>query len=256
MTASVTFVTDAGAQDYKDLRTNTWSIYGQGGISLATGLDMASKNPPVATDIAPAVGGGISYNLRPWIRFGANYEFSKYKREQRFSEFQVLPASLNPGDGITELVTNEGGVAYRRMWTMYHNADLTVEFNLMDFIEQNRESGRFSLHVGTGIGMMMAYGNTYTISMGYERWEDPKNVQGGVELSNNWASRAWVNANNMHHDFTSPYIPALLSLEYDIIPQVTLGLKGSYNFLLSPDDDMAPEAVGAAALTVRYNLGR
>jgi outer membrane protein OmpA-like peptidoglycan-associated protein len=195
----------------------------------------------------------LNYNLRPWIRFGLNYEFSKYKREQRFGVFQPVPAMLDV-EG-KELVANDGGITYRKMWTMYHNADLTFEFNLAQILwNRKRESGRFNLYAGAGIGMMFAKGNTYTLGMGYERWEDPDNYQDDLQVSDNWASRAWVEANNTRHNFKAPYIPVVLSAEYDVSPRVTLGLKGQYKALIGSDKAMAPKSVGAVAFVLRYNI--
>ncbi len=252
--ASVTLVTDAGAQEYKSLRTKTWSIYGQGGVSYATGVAMTNVNPSAAMSIAPAFGGGVNYNLRPWIRFGLNYEFSQYRREQRFGEFQPVPTALAVGQGITELVTNEGGIAYGKMWTMYHSADLTFEFNLAQILANKRTCGRFNLYLGVGAGMLYANGNNYTLGMGYERWVDPTNQQAGVQVKDNWASRAWVTGENVRHKYDAIYFPGVLWAEYDVSPRVTIGLKGQYKYMFSPDHAMAPEAICSGAFTLRYNF--
>lgn len=246
-------VAEADAQDYKSLRTKTWSIYGQGGVSWATGLDFKNVDPTRAITIAPEFGAGVNYNLRPWIRLGLNYEFSKYNREQRFSEFQELPSLLVPSQGITDLVQKDGGTIYRDMWTMYHNADLTFEFNLAE-LKRNRRSGRFNLYAGVGVGYMFANGNLYDLGMGFERWEDPSNYQNDLQVKDNWQSLAWVNATNTRHDFKSLYIPASLSAEYDVSPRLTLGVKGQYRHLISCDAALAPKGVVAAAFVVRYNF--
>ena len=34
---------------------------------------------------SPAVGGGVDFTIRPWVRVGAEYLWSRYRREQRFS---------------------------------------------------------------------------------------------------------------------------------------------------------------------------
>ena len=146
----------AQVQDYKALRTNTWSVYGQGGVSWATGVDYKNVSPPKGTSLSPEVGFGVNYNIRPWVRLGLNYEFSKYAREQRLSDFRSVAPIFSMGNqGITELVKNYGGIAYGKQWTMYHNIDLTAEFNIMQ-LWKDRKNTWFNLYAGTGIGMMFA----------------------------------------------------------------------------------------------------
>lgn len=236
--------------DYKALRTNTWSIYLQGGASWATGLKFKSVNPAAGTSVAPEVGLGVNYNLRPWIRLGLNYEFSKYRREQRLDNFEaVKPLFDGSSSGMTENTVNNGGTAYRKLWNMYHNIDLTADFNIMQ-LWPNRQCTRFNLYAGTGAGMMFAKGNTYAISMGYEQWEDPNNAAGN---SDNWTSHTWLKAENSRHSYNSFYVPLALSAEYDVMPQLTLGVKGQYKALFT-SDDFAPSGLEAAAIVVRYNF--
>lgn len=145
-------------------RTSTWSLYAEGGATMVHGLGMSSVDAPPGMNIFPEIGAGVSFNIRPWIRLGLNYDFSKYAREQRFSEFQ--PLGVPTGDGT--LSEQYGGLAYSKMWTHYHAADATVEFNLME-LWRNREDRRFNLYAGAGFGWLFAKGNTYDITMGHER---------------------------------------------------------------------------------------
>ena len=108
-------------------RTSTWSLYAEGGATMAHGLGMSSVDAAPGMNIVPEIGAGVSFNIRPWIRLGVNYDFSKYAREQRFSEFQ--PLEIPAGEGT--LSEQYGGLVYSKMWTHYHAADLTLEFNIM-----------------------------------------------------------------------------------------------------------------------------
>lgn len=247
-------VTDAAAQDSKALRKNTWSAYAQGGVSWATGLDYKNINNTRGTSIAPEFGLGVNYNLRPWVRFGLNWEISKYRREQRFGEFQPLAPSFgNPDDGFSKLTNSYGGMAYNEMWTRYHNLDLTAEFNIME-LWPKRKCQWFNLYAGVGAGAMFAKGNTYTVGMGHEYWTDPDNYdQNGNAVGDNWSSTAWVKANNRHHYFNAFYIPALISAEFDVSPRVTLGLKGEYKAVIS-NKSMAPNGIETLAVVFRYNF--
>lgn len=236
--------------DYKALRTDTWSVYIQGGASWATGLKFKSVNSTTGMSTAPEAGVGVNYNLRPWIRFGLNYEFSKYKREQRLEHFEPTSPSFNGASaGLTENTANHGGIAYRKLWNMYHTIDLTAEFNIME-LWANRECKQFNLYAGTGAGMMFAKGNTYVIGMGNEQWEDPNNATGSTD---NWTSYTWLKAGNSHHNYSSFYVPVVLSAEYDLLPQLTVGVKGQYKALFT-SDDFAPSGLEAAAIVVRYNF--
>lgn len=243
--AFVVSTTNVSAQDdQKSLRTNTWSIYGQGGTSWATGLDYKNVHSSAGESIAPEMGVGVNYNLRPWIRFGLNYEFSKYKREQRFTEFQSM--NYKPAIQTGELIESNGGMIYGDMWTWYHNVDLTAEFNIME-LWVNRSSRRFNLYAGTGLGAMFAKGNTYTMGMGAEVWHDTSATNG------DWTNTGWVKATNDRHHYQSAYMPFNLSAEYDVSPRLTLGVKGQYKCVFS-SDDMAPDGLFATAFTIRYNF--
>lgn len=251
----VTGITSVTAQENKTLRTNTWSAYAQGGMSWATGLEYKNINNATGMSVSPEAGLGVNYNLRPWVRFGLNWEISKFKREQRFNEFQpVAPSFGNPAEGFTKLESNYGGIAYGKMWTRYNNLDLTAEFNIME-IWPNRKLSKFNLYAGLGAGVMFAKGNTYTIGMGSEYWTDPDNYDpiGNSAVKDNWSSTAWVKANNAHHNFCAFYIPVVLSAEYDLTPRFTLGLKGGYKAVIS-GHHMAANGIETLAVVVRYNF--
>lgn len=230
---------DIGAQERGNgaYRTSTWILYAEGGATMVHGLGMSSVDAAPGMNIFPEIGAGVSFNIRPWIRLGVNYDFSKYAREQRFSEFQPLEAPFGEGT----LSERYGGLAYSKMWTHYHAADATVEFNLMEFW-RNREDKRFNLYAGAGFGWLFAKGNTYDISMGHERWSEPYK-----ETIN-----TWLNAVNTRHKYNVGYVPILLSAEFDISPVVTVGLQGNYKRLLKCDN--APKGIGTASVVLRLNI--
>lgn len=218
-------------------RTSTWSLYAEGGATMVHGLGMSSVDAPPGMNIFPEIGAGVSFNIRPWIRLGLNYDFSKYAREQRFSEFQ--PLGVPTGDGT--LSEQYGGLAYSKMWTHYHAADATVEFNLME-LWRNREDRRFNLYAGAGFGWLFAKGNTYDITMGHERWS------GSYKETIN----TWLDAVNSRHKYDVGYVPMLLSAEFDVSPVVTVGVQGNYKRLLSRDN--APKGIGTASVVLRLNI--
>ena len=217
--------------------TSTWSLYAEGGATMVHGLGMSSVDAAPGMNIFPEIGAGVSFNIRPWIRLGLNYDFSKYAREQRFSEFQ--PLEIPAGEGT--LSEQYGGLVYSKMWTHYHAADATVEFNLME-LWRNRKDKRFNLYAGACFGWLFAKGNTYDISMGHERWSE----------SYKETINTWLNAVNTSHKYDVGYVPMLLSAEFDISPVVTVGLQGNYKRLLSCDN--APKGIGTASVVLRLNI--
>ena len=218
-------------------RTATWSLYAEGGATMAHGLGMSSVDAAPGMNIFPEIGTGVSFNIRPWIRLGVNYDFSKYAREQRFSEFQ--PLEIPAGEGT--LSEQYGGLVYSKMWTHYHAADLTLEFNIME-LWRNRQDRRLNLYAGAGFGWLFASGNTYDISMGHERWS------GSYKETIN----TWLDAVNSRHKYDVGYVPMLLSAEFDVSPVVTVGVQGNYKRLFSCDN--APKGIGTASVVLRLNI--
>lgn len=254
---------DIGAQERGSgtYRTCTWSLYGEAGATMSHGIGISNVNAAPWTSVSPEIGAGVSFNIRPWIRLGLNYDFSKYARELRFDKLQ--PLDTPAGDGTIDidgnlsgyvlsdidgkpagdrlLLEKTGGLAYTKMWTQYHAADLTLEFNVME-IWKNRTDKRFNLYAGAGFGWLFAKGNTYNIAMGNERWKEKYKETTDI----------WLKAENTRHNYNTGYVPMLVSAEFDVSPIVTLGLQGNYKRLLKCDN--APKGIGTVSMVVRLNL--
>ena len=230
---------DIGAQERGSgtYRTCTWSLYGEAGATMSHGIGISNVNAAPWTSVSPEIGAGVSFNLRPWIRLGLNYDFSKYARELRFDKLQPF------GDSARDrlLLEKTGGLAYTKMWTQYHATDLTLEFNVME-IWKNRADKRFNLYAGAGFGWLFARGNTYNIAMGNERWKEKYKETTNI----------WLKAENTRHNYNTGYVPMLVSAEFDVSPIVTLGLQGNYKRLLKCDN--APKGIGTVSMVVRLNL--
>ena len=254
---------DIGAQERGSgtYRTCTWSLYGEAGATMSHGIGISNVNAAPWTSVSPEIGAGVSFNIRPWIRLGLNYDFSKYARELRFDKLQplgdfagdgtidfdgnlsgdVLPDIDGSVTGDRLLLEKTGGLAYTKMWTQYHAADLTLEFNVME-IWKNRTDKRFNLYAGAGFGWLFAKGNTYNIAMGNERWKEKYKETTDI----------WLKAENTRHNYNTGYVPMLVSAEFDVSPIVTLGLQGNYKRLLKCDN--APKGIGTVSMVVRLNL--
>ena len=232
-------IIDIGAQERGSgtYRTCTWSLYGEAGATMSHGIGISNVNAAPWTSVSPEIGAGVSFNIRPWIRLGLNYDFSKYARELRFNKLQ--PFGDSAGDRL--LLEKTGGLAYTKMWTQYHATDLTLEFNVME-IWKNRTDKRFNLYAGAGFGWLFAKGNTYNIAMGNERWKEKYKETTDI----------WLKAENTRHNYNTGYVPMLVSAEFDVSPIVTLGLQGNYKRLLKCDN--APKGIGTVSMVVRLNL--
>ena len=166
---------DIGAQERGSgtYRTCTWSLYGEAGATMSHGIGISNVNAAPWTSVSPEIGAGVSFNIRPWIRLGLNYDFSKYARELRFNKLQPLDTPAGDGTIDTDgthtgdlsgdfsgeiipdidgtpagdrlLLEKTGGLAYTKMWAHYHATDLTLEFNVME-IWKNRTDKRFNLY--------------------------------------------------------------------------------------------------------------
>ena len=66
-----------------ELRHRTWSVYTQGGLSWATGVWYRNLDAKRSYRQSAAAGGGFDLTIRPWVRVGAEYIWSRYRREQR-----------------------------------------------------------------------------------------------------------------------------------------------------------------------------
>ena len=262
---------DIGAQERGSgtYRTCTWSLYGEAGATMSHGIGISNVNAAPWTSVSPEIGAGVSFNIRPWIRLGLNYDFSKYARELRFNKLQPLDTPAGNGTIDTEgthtgdlsgdftgeiipdidgtpagdrlLLEKTGGLAYTKMWTHYHATDLTLEFNVME-IWKSRTDKRFNLYAGAGFGWLFARGNTYNIAMGNERWKEKYKETTDI----------WLKAENTRHNYNTGYVPMLVSAEFDVSPIVTLGLQGNYKRLLKCDN--APKGIGTVSMVVRLNL--
>ena len=224
-----------------ELRTNAWSIYAQGGLSWATGVWYENIDAKQSYKLAPAVGGGIDFTIRPWVRVGAEYLWSRYRREQRLS---VLETATMPVKTYGNYLVN------------YHNAKLGVGFNLLEFWPARRAQW-LNVWIGTGAGYTFATGNEYgiyfsnTITGGGVT--TPLTPDATISNESSVTLTGNVRTTNRHEAFDTFYLPATLHIEADLSRQFTVGLKGEMDWLFNRKE-VAPENLIFALATVRYNF--
>ena len=201
-----------------ELRTHTWSIYAEGGLSWATDVWYQNLDAKRSYKQSPAVGGGVDFTIRPWVRVGAEYLWSRYRREQRFSTLDTKTMPVK---------------AYGNYLMNFHNAKLGVGFNLMELWPRR---GIYFSNTKTQDGQTTPLTDGASISN-----------DGAITITGN------VQTKNRHEKFNTLYIPASLHIEADVSRRFTIGLKGEMDWLLNRKD-IAPKNLVFALATVRYNF--
>ena len=224
-----------------ELRHRTWSVYTQGGLSWATGVWYRNLDAKRSYRQSAAAGGGFDLTIRPWVRVGAEYIWSRYRREQR-------PSALDAGSMPVK--------AYGNYMMNLHNAKLGVGLNLME-IWPERQAQWLNIWAGTGAGYTFGRGNEYGIHFSSTQTQGGRTtpLTGGASIGNDDAVTITgnVRTTNRHERFNTFYIPASLHVEADLGRRLTVGLKGEADWLLNRGD-IAPRRYAFALVTLRYNL--
>lgn len=224
-----------------ELRRNTWSIYAEGGLSWATDVWYQNLNAKRSYNQSPAVGGGIDFTIRPWVRVGLEYLWSRYRREQRFSSLntQKMPVKV-----------------YGNYMMNFHNAKLGVQFNFME-LWPHRRAQWFNAWMGTGIGYSFIKGNEYGMFFNNTMTQDGRTTPIDKNLIVNNESELSLTGNvrttNQHEKFNKLFIPTVLHFEADVSRRFTIGLKGEMDWLLSRGG-IAPKNYIFGLATIRYNF--
>lgn len=255
LTALLTAVVAVGAQAHtadegrtqpprdqnRELRTGTWSIYAEGGLSWATDVWYQNLDAKKSYKVAPAVGGGVDYTIRPWVRMGAEYLWSRYRREQRFSQLDTKTMPVK---------------AYGNYLVNYHDARLGAGFNVME-LWPNRRTQWLNIWAGTGVGCTFAKGNEYGIYFSNTKTQGGKTSPfiDGESVSNDGSitMTGSVRTSNRHENFKKLYVPASLHIEADVSRQLCIGLKGEIDWLMNRKA-IAPKNYAFALVTLRYNF--
>ena len=232
-------VADPPRDTNKELRNHTWSIYAQGGLSWANGVWYPNIDAKSSYKQSPAVGGGIDFTIRPWVRIGADYIWSRYRREQRFS---VIDNNVMPVKTYGNYMMNT------------HNIKLGVQFNLMEFWTA-RKAQWLNIWLGTGLGGTLARGNEYGVWISNTKNGTSSSIGSDANISNDGTVTITgnVSTHNRHENFNKLYIPATLHIEADVSRQFTVGVKGEMDWLLNRQE-VAPKHLIYALATVRYNF--
>lgn len=231
------------------LRTVTWSIYAQGGISGFHG--MRGPEGQYTFDkgtFAPAFDMGFFLYPRPWIRFGlgGNYSYLKQSDPGIRTNTELIPnyKFVSGKEIYTGTMSIESARIQNRNFTQLAGADLTMGINFME-IWRERESQWFNIWASIGAGYMHGW-NTWTSTVAVD-----KNFisDDGIFSYNN----SEVNSPVEKNTFDAPYVPLGLSIEFDIIPQISIALYGQYKYF-PMDINYTPTGIWSAGAGIRINL--
>lgn len=231
------------------LRTVTWSFYAQGGVSGFHG--MRGPDGQYTFDrrsLAPAADVGFFLHPRPWIRFGlgGNYTYLKQADPdvQKFSDVIKDYRLIEGGVTYDGTLTKESARIQNRNFTHVVGTDLTMGINFME-IWRERKAQWFNIWTTIGVGYMHGW-NSYTQTVANDYFfisNDGMFSKSGSD----------VNSPIANNTFDSPYIPVGLSLEFDVIPQLSLALFGQYKFF-PVNIDHTPSGIWTAGAGIRINL--
>lgn len=234
------------AQTYNDtVRTNTWTVYGAGGVSGYHGL-RGGSDTGVRQAIAPDFSVGVKYNIKPWVRVGLNLGYTKIKAlNNGMAHTQTVTNNFQIGDRTDGVLTTDKVILSNRNDIHLAGADLNADFNILELFQKRNQ--RWNLWIGTGAGYLHGWNrSTLTTAVseeGISKGDDHFNVY----------NHDYVTTKSANTHINTLYIPARLSLEYDITPRWTVGVKGEYKYM-PLDKDLTPKGIWSGNVSIAYNF--
>lgn len=240
------------AQTYNDtVRTHTWSVYVQGGGCLYHGM-RGAEGSETRKPISPFVGVGVKYNIKPWVRVGLNLEYDMLKSTGKLvSSYTIKDDSYvikNPQDGKTYPAPKETKVdILQDRYTMhYAMADLNADFNIME-LWHNRKAQKWNVWLGVGVGYLHGWSRN-TSSVSYSELAVAKS-----DTYYNVYSHNYLESSSVNEKVDALYIPASLSVEYDITSRWTVGAFGQYKYL-PLNKCLTPKGMVNFGAVLRFNF--
>lgn len=234
------------AQTYNDsVRTHTWSVYMQGGISGHHGVrsPLFDRSKQM---IAPDLNLGMKYNIKPWVRVGANIGYTRMNATDKTILSQSSTQSGYPiGDHIGTLEVRSDRLQNRNKADLL-GLDVNADFNILD-IWHNRKLQWMNLYAGIGVGYMHGWNrNVQTTS-----FNETGIAQGDGYY--NVYTHAYMESDSFRSQFNALYIPLSLSWEFDVHRRLTLGVIGQYKWIPTKAD-FSPKGIYSVGVVVRYNF--
>ena len=234
------------AQTYNDsVRTRTWSVYVQGGFSNYHGVRSDLFDNSKRT-ISPDINLGVKYNIKPWMRVGVNAGFTMLKSTGKgVLTFTTTEDDFLVGDKPAKLEKRSDRLQNTNSTNLL-GLDANVDFNILQ-IWPERKAQWVNLYAGVGLGYMHGWNkNSQTWSF------NEKAVAEGDGYYNVY-SHSYLTSSHDKTQFDALYVPLSLSLEFDVMRQLTLGAIGQYKYL-PMNTDFSPKGIYSAGVVVRYNF--
>lgn len=234
------------AQTYNDsVRTRTWSVYVQGGVSGYHGVRSELFDHSKST-IAPDLSLGVKYNLKPWVRLGVNAGYTVLKAtDKTVQSTKTTDNNYLIGEQKGTLTTLSDRLQNRNN-THLLGADINVDFNILQ-IWPKRKAQWINLYVGAGLGYLHGWNrNTQTFSC------HETAIAEGEGYANTY-THAYMKSSTDKDQFNAIYVPLSLSLEFDVARQLTIGAIGQYKYVPTKAD-FSPKGIYSAGIVVRYNF--
>lgn len=226
------------------LRTNTWSLYLHGGVSGFYGVRGVDHQYDMdKTTLAPFGELGVYYNLRPWMRLGlgGGYSYMKSNMKELLTESTSTPFILDGHHGTMNI---DKVRIQNKNFTNMAFANFTMGFNLAE-IWRTRRCQWFNLWLTEGVGYMHGWNNHAST------WAIDENFISD-DMSYDW-NHSSVESPIVDTQFDDLYVPVGLSMEFDVIPQLTIGAFGQFNHF-PKHKEHSPAGMWAAGVTVAFNI--
>lgn len=249
LVAACTAAANAGAQDAKtyndSIRSHSWSVYIGGGVngtSNIRGMERASRRYA-----GPEGWLGVKYYISPMWRVGLNagYAHNKFVNGDVITSTWETP-NFQVGDHTTTLVTNAARLNGDNLGDHYY-ADLNIDWNLLD-LWHHRKAQKLNVWLGVGAGFMH---NSWD---GSNIWAYDENALAQGDTYFNSYSHSYVKTFGSSNIANSLYVPGTVSVEYDILPTLTVGLRGQFKWQ-PMKKDFTPYGMWSGGITIAYNFG-
>lgn len=234
------------AQTYNGtMRLNSWTLYGAIGISGYNGL-----RSNTITDIhkiaAPYYAVGTKYYIHPWMRVGANISYNKLKvLNNDITSTQTIQNGYNVGNYADGILTIDKSILIDRHDQHMLALDINADFNIFKLCHNSNLP--WNLWIGTGVGYLHGWDHTTLTTAIHE--EAIAKGEGHFNVYNH----DYIITESSNRHTNTLYLPINLSLEYDITPRWTAGIKGEYKFM-PLNKQFTPKGLWNVCAVISYNL--
>lgn len=216
-----------GQTTYNDtVRSRRWSTQLQLGVS--NHLGMRGNQYVGQRKVAPLANLGISYNINAVWRFDVNMGYT-YLYCSDHSLTAIPPHAVSSATPLPYVDRNI---------THLLTGDISMSFNIME-IFHTRRAQRFNMWMGIGLGALHGW------DIHQKSWD--------IETTGSF-TQAWSEIKERDIQPNTIYIPVTCAIEFDLKPELTIGVTGQYRSM-PLDRAHTPKEMWYAALSLRYNWG-